>query len=753
MADKKLIKLLAKYFVLVFYGLSLFFYSPVLTQANTDMSQNFRLGEFLVKFINNEKIYKIKIDQNLDPLEIREKFKAKGEIEYIEPNYLFNAVAFPNDPEYSKQWYLKTINAREAWSKELLIREQEGISQKSVIAILDTGVDLGHVDLKDKIWVNSREVANDSIDNDRNGYIDDVYGWDFVSNDKDPKPSFDSGFSADAVNHGTIVSGIAAASSNNEQGITGVSWSSQIMSLRVLDSQGLGDVYDVIRAIDYAIAKGADVINMSFVGTSYSTPLAEAIRRAYDRGVIVVAAAGNTDPKVNGVDLDLSKSYPVCYEGASGENIVVGVGSIANTLKKSDFSNYGGCVDLMAPGESFYSTQVYNPAYGDFATYYNGYWSGTSLSAPLVSGTFGLIKALRPNFSASELIRLVFESAKDVDVYNPAYKGKLGSGQVDSFGALEAVLGQRLSKEEGGKNNYLIAGLGVGSFPQLKVLNDDGTEFKSFYAYSPHFNGAINVAAGDVNDDDVQEIITGAGAGGGPHVRIFDIEGYVKSQFFAYDQNFRGGVNIATGDINGDGVDEIITGPGRGNKPEVKIFDYQGNLINKFLAYTENFTGGVKVASGDIDQDGKDDIITGAGAGGGPHVRVFSPVGELISQFFAYNQNFRGGINIAVGDLHGDGKPEIIASVEKNSLPTVRVFDYRGNKLSEFFAYDLNFLSGVYVAAGDFDNDGLSEIITGPGIGGGSHIKVFNLFGKVELELFAYNLDYLGGVRPGVLIH
>ena len=733
--------------ILVFIGVGLFFYSSV--TGSQESASDFKAGEFLVKFKGDEQIYKFQTSVDQDIFSIIKNYQNQSEIEYLEPNYLVQATAFPNDPDYPLQGYLNAINIKNAWSKDLLIREQEKISRQSIIAILDTGVDLDHPDLKDKIWLNTDETATNNSDNDRNGYASDVKGWDFVDGDADPNPSFAFGYDESAVKHGTIVAGIAAAASHNQQGITGVSWFSQIMPLRVLDSTGSGDVFSVIQAINYAISNGADVINMSFVGSGFSQSLFNTISRAFLQDILIVAAAGNTDPGVNGVDLDLSRSYPVCYDGA--DNMVIGVASVGQNLAKSNFSNYGSCIDLAAPGESFYSTQAYQQNVSGFTKFYDGYWSGTSLSSPLVSGTLAMIKALRPSLTASEIRDIVLENAKDIDSSNPNYRGKLGAGLLDAGKALEAALTHRLAGSRGKENNLVIAGLGLGSFPQLKILKTDGSVFKAFYPYSPLFNGPINVAAGDVNGDGQEEVITGAGEGGGPHLRIFNIEGQLISHFFAFDKNFRGGVNVAVADVTGDGVDEIITGLGKGSQPEVKIFDYQGNLIRQFLAYDAAFLGGVKVALGDIDQDGKADIVTGAGAGGGPQVRVFDAQGKLVSQFFAYNQNFKGGVNVAVGDVLGDQAPEIIASIEKNSLPTVRVFNYRGVQLANFFAYDPSFLYGVNLAAGDIDNDGIAEIITGPGIGGQSELKIFDSQGRLKFDILAHEKTYQGGVRPAMI--
>ncbi|PIR95063.1 transporter, partial [Candidatus Falkowbacteria bacterium CG10_big_fil_rev_8_21_14_0_10_37_6] len=162
------------------------------------------------------------------------------------------------------------------------------------------------------------------------------------------------------------------------------------------------------------------------------------------------------------------------------------------------------------------------------------------------------------------------------------------------------------------------------------------------------FRNGVFVAAGDIDGDGTDEIIAGSGKDSLPKIKVFDGYGNLKSEFFAYAENFRGGVNVASGDIDGDGTDEIIAGAGNGGGPQVRIFDAKGVVKQQFFAYAENFRGGVNVASGDINQDGIDEIVTGAGQGGGPHVRVFDKDHILLKGFFAYDNSMSGGVNVAV---------------------------------------------------------------------------------------------------------
>jgi hypothetical protein len=224
--------------------------------------------------------------------------------------------------------------------------------------------------------------------------------------------------------------------------------------------------------------------------------------------------------------------------------------------------------------------------------------------------------------------------------------------------------------------------------------------------------------------------VTTLDAGGPPVVTVRDAatNGIVRS-FNAYAGGFFGGVRVAVGYFNGDTVPDIVTGPGPGGGPDVKVFDgATGALIREFMAYNPGFTGGLFMAAGDVNGDGTDDIITGADAGGGPHVQVFDgKTGAVLRSFMAYNIGFRGGVRVAAGDVNGDGKADIITGAGPGGGPQASVFDGATGKLLQgFFAYDTGFRGGIYVAAGDLNADGLADVITGPGSGGGPHVKAFD---------------------------
>ena len=176
--------------------------------------------------------------------------------------------------------------------------------------------------------------------------------------------------------------------------------------------------------------------------------------------------------------------------------------------------------------------------------------------------------------------------------------------------------------------------------------------------------------------------------------------GAIKFDFLAYSADFRGGVRVAVGDVNGDGTDDIITGAGPGGGPHVKVFSgVDASTLFSFFAYDAKFSGGVFVAAGDVNGDGKADIITGAGAGGGPHVKAYSGADlSTLADFFAYDTLFAGGVRVAAADVNGDGKDDIITGAGRGGGPQVKAFDGTSPALLDsFFAFDPNFRGGVYV--------------------------------------------------------
>jgi hypothetical protein len=294
----------------------------------------------------------------------------------------------------------------------------------------------------------------------------------------------------------------------------------------------------------------------------------------------------------------------------------------------------------------------------------------------------------------------------------------------------------------------VITGADAGVAAHVKAFDATNAATASFFAYPGAFTGGVRVAAGDVNGDSLDDIITAAGPGGNGHVKAFNGTSSAEiASFFAYGPSFTGGVFVGSGDVNNDAFDDIITGVDDGFASHVKAFSGAGGAeIRSFFAYGAGFTGGVRVAAGDINNDNFDDIITGAGAAGFGHVKVFSgATGMEIRSFFAYGPSFTGGVFVGSGDVNNDNIDDIITGAEVNGH--VKVFSGANNaELYSFFAFP-GFTGGVRVAAGDVNNDGYADIITGAGAAGAGHVKVFDGLSLAVLQdFFAYGSGYAGGV-------
>ncbi|MFH1536452.1 MAG: L,D-transpeptidase family protein [Patescibacteria group bacterium] len=291
--------------------------------------------------------------------------------------------------------------------------------------------------------------------------------------------------------------------------------------------------------------------------------------------------------------------------------------------------------------------------------------------------------------------------------------------------------------------------------PEVKTWNYEEviSPDKSFFAFDQGFQGGVSVAIGDLGGDGKNEIVTGAGNGGGPQVRFFSKRGTFINQFFAYDEGFHGGINVAVGDLEGDGKEEIITAPKKGGGPQIRTFDGWGNPIftNGFMAFDENFKGGVNITAGDVDGDGQEEIIAGAGQGGSPHVRVFNKQGEYTGlDFIPFSENDKGGVTVAAGNFDGDKNDEIVMAIQSVGETWVKVYKTNADKtiLGEFRAFPVEVRGGLNIAAGDVDGDGRDEVIVAIASIGGPQVKFFESYGaEIHPGFMAYEENFRGGVN------
>ena len=335
-------------------------------------------------------LYKIELPSDLDVQAALSALTSLPPVLYVQPNYhlALDQAVYPDDPGFAYLWGLQNtgqwggvpdadIDAPEAWGVT------HGDSSV-IVAVIDTGVDYLHPDLAANIWTNPGEIAGDGIDNDGNGFIDDVHGWDFCNDDADPM---------DDHGHGTHVSGTIAAIGNNGIGVAGIAWNVKIMPIKTFSTGGTGNAFDAIQGLDYAVSMGARVSNNSY--QMYG--MYDAIAAARQADHIFVSSAGN-----DGIDTDATPHYPSGYEL---ENII----SVAATDQNDNltsWSNYGATtVDLGAPGANIVSTLPGN----DYGT-----MSGTSMASPHVTGVVALVRSVQPQWSATQVKNAILSTVDPV---------------------------------------------------------------------------------------------------------------------------------------------------------------------------------------------------------------------------------------------------------------------------------------------------------------------------------------------------
>jgi subtilisin family serine protease len=379
---------------------------------------SYREGELLVKFKNRaaakqshravksvvkaqlsgNRIDHVKLPQGMSVSEAIRLYQADPNVEYAQPNRICRKSSTPNDLLYGSQWNFARLMLPRAWD---VVTDASSV----IVAILDTGVDYTHPDLRANLWTNPAENLNDGNDNDGNGIINDYYGVSFNSGTVSGNPMDDD--TADA--HGTHVAGIIGAVGNNGFGVSGMAWRAKLMSVKFLHgTEGLGEISDAIKGIEYATAHGAKIINLSFEVSGLDLALKDAIALAGEKGVLVVSAAGNS-----GSDLDILQVSPASIR-------LPNTLSVAFTNRDDSlggFSDYGRTtVDVAAPGQSILSTVMTSVDTSGYRT-----TSGTSFASPHVSGLAALVMAQNPGLSFRQVKARILAGAEKL----PSLQGKV----------------------------------------------------------------------------------------------------------------------------------------------------------------------------------------------------------------------------------------------------------------------------------------------------------------------------------------
>lgn len=642
------------------------------------------------------------------------RLKNDPDVEYAQPNYIYQICGEPNDPDFPDQYAHQLIQMPDAWDISTGSRDV-------VVAVLDTGVDINHPDLKDNIWVNKDEIPNNGLDDDNNGYVDDVYGWNFGDSNNKVKP--EAGDFSSIVGHGTQVAGVIAAAGNNGKGVAGVNWQCSIMPLRL--SVDITSA-EVAAALDYAAANGAHVANMSFGGDEFGPDgdpiVKETIDSTFAQGVLMVASAGNDDT--------MTPHYPAAYYN------VMAVASTNGEDVKTGHSSFGLWVDIAAPGTDIVTTDLD----GEYIA-----TAGTSFSAPYVAAVGALLLSHRPGLTHME-VRAILENTTDpVDYGNvDPDKGYIGTGRVNAYEALMAAdrkhpLGEIVAPMPqqtfaSDVNNVPIVLLVHGDSYQLDYRGYEGNDWIliSQDGSPSDPNGLIHLsfAKPGIGAFDLRLRVT---ADGYTHTdcKTFGIE-FAPNQAhwpmpeeaeYPLEETFIGSPMCL--DINGDGRNEIIqmsvTLGDFSYEGRINIWKEDGTPLAGWPKTLESDWGlGVPsaMAVGDIDGDGDYEVIA---------------VDDWDSIVYAWHVEtgslLDGNWPVAVGDwygfivaspvladLDGDGAGEIIIALDAESRETDGLFAIKADGT---FLWQRRYTSEGPMSAADFDHDGDVEIALcgyGPGL-------------------------------------
>ncbi|HKX12259.1 MAG TPA: S8 family serine peptidase [bacterium] len=439
-------------------------------------------------------------------------FRKQPGVLVAEANDYVWAQALPDDPSFNLLWGLKNsgqtggltgtdIGIEGVWDS---LHDGNGV----VVAVIDTGVDHQHPDLAANMWVNSGEIPANGIDDDGNGFVDDIHGYDFANNDGDPM---------DDHQHGTHVAGILGAVGNNGVGVSGVVWTAKIMALKFLNENAGGSAGDAVLAMEYAMANGAVILNNSWGSNSFNAALQNAILEADSQGVLFFAAAGN-----QGRDIDASPFYPASYDLPN----IVSVASIDDGDELSSFSNFGALdVDLGAPGGEIFSTKPGN-------TY--GYISGTSMATPYVAGVAALLWSEFPGLSHRQIRNLILQGVEP-KAYLAGQTVMGGLLNADNSLAFALDPSNQVPEANAGSDRSLELGQAVvlngagsdgdGDFPlsfdwELIVPSGSRSRLDSYFSQNPSFvpdregDYIATLVVSDSLSDSIPDTVTVTVAGG-----------------------------------------------------------------------------------------------------------------------------------------------------------------------------------------------------------------------------------------------
>jgi subtilisin family serine protease len=692
---------------------------------------------------------------------LAKEIRKQGRVESVEPVHIMKAQATPNDPyfsssgtwgqDYQDMWGLYNVKADAAWDT------QTG-STDVVVAVSDTGLDLTHPDMQGNIWNNADEIPGNGIDDDNNGYVDDVNGWNFIANTNNP---------TDDHGHGTHVSGTISATTNNGLGVAGICWNAKIMPVKFLDEGGYGSDADGASTIIYAADNGAKVINCSWGGNGSPQVLNDAIAYATGKGVTVVCAAGN-------LDVDAGSFWP------GGNDNVLTVGATDNNDEKALFSNFGNAVEVSAPGVDILSLKAANTNLGD-NNVGDDYLrlSGTSMAAPHVSGLAALLSSQHPSWTSNQII------AQIVGTTDSLSRSDMGTGRINAQAALTGtpstcmqVLDYKSDDSIGNADGVIDAGESFNMIVKVRNLAAPVTGVTATLTSNDPY---VTITRGTVDFGDMPGWTTGenssmpfivsmstdtpkvhkatftltVSANDGNYSTTKSMWENVATFLPGWPVNIGPGADnsVALADMDKDGQNEVIN-----VTDKVYVLNSDGTAVPGWpkewptVPYYEGFYPSSPIA-GDLDNDGNMEIALVAGAylhawrADGTTMPGFPIRMETISELnagdidkdgdlelfvaddlqgivYAYHHDGSTvagwpvaqspladgwalvGMNRAIGDIDGDGYPEIVAPMMNNKLYG---WNHDGTLCAGWPVTAIN-NGSLSPALGDIDNDGKDEV-------------------------------------------
>ncbi|OGL73300.1 hypothetical protein A3E39_01135 [Candidatus Uhrbacteria bacterium RIFCSPHIGHO2_12_FULL_60_25] len=521
----------------------------------------------------------------------------------------------PNDPLYTKQWYLRQIGAEAAWEKTTG-------SDQVVVAVIDTGVAIDHEDLRENIWTNTREIPGNSVDDDRNGFADDVHGWNFLTKTGDVRPKEDGSTEAGYV-HGTLVASLIGARGNNGIGVTGVNWRVKIMPVVALDETGGGSSSDVAEGIRYAVENGAHIINLSLEGYTDSADLSDALAFARSKGVLTVAATGNAPEDPLGIDLDVLRVYPACLSRDPSYGVIA-VGGTDTLDQKALYSNYGSCVNVLAPSYDLFGARPVSLTSTSSAARigYEGDFSGTSLAAPLVAGTAALLKSVHPLWRADELKARIMSTAIPIEgMQLAAYQGKLGQGRIDAALALADVSTSTVA-------TYAVGATVPGRPTRVRISS--GTSVLELQPYGATDRRGARAVFSDTDADGSPEIVVVPASGRELTYVVYTLDGRERRRSTIVRDLVNGALITA---VTGG----VVIADQSGGRAWGVLHDGTATL---FRPYGNAYRTGLDLLS-----------VSGAAAfaprGGGGHLMVTDVKGRRLVSAFPFGTSARGRWSLA----------------------------------------------------------------------------------------------------------